>query len=54
MKKLTRNSPSTSESGSPKFQNGGYEDMARQRIMGCARETNQIMGNTDFFPHTIQ
>ena len=47
MKKSTKNSPSISESD-------GYENIAQQRIMGCTRETNQIMGETVFLSHKTE
>ena len=47
MKNSTRNSPLISE-------RDGYENMAQQRIMGCARETNQIMGKTVFFSYKTE
>ena len=47
MKNSTRNSPLISETD-------GYENMAQQRIMGCARETNQIMGKIVFFSYETE
>lgn len=47
VKNSTRNSPLISETDE-------YKNMAQQRIMGCARETNQIMGKTVFLSYKTE